>query len=283
LPKQVDEHSRLHTTYGLTNAQTGRLNSSDPNLQNIPTRTDLGRRIRTAFVAGKGKALVSADYSQFELRLAAYLSGDKNLIEQFNKDVDVHTATAAQIYGREPDDVTKNMRREAKVVNFGIMYGLGAHGLVRSTGMSYEQAQKFIKRYFEVRPKLLGYIESVRKQALEEGYTETLLGRRRPTPDIKSSNFAVREAAMRAAVNMPFQGTAADIMKLAMIKVDERIRLEFPSANVLLQIHDSLIVECAEKNAAQVAKLLKDTMEGAYKLPIKLTVDTTVGKNWGEL
>jgi DNA polymerase I len=281
LPKLVDENSRVHTTFALTVAQTGRLSSNDPNLQNIPVRTDLGRRIRTAFVAGKGKALISADYSQFELRIAAYLSDDKRLIDMFNRDVDVHAATAAEIYGRELEDVTKNMRREAKVVNFGIMYGLSTHGLVAATGMTYESAKHFIDRYFEVRPNLLKYIESVKEQAKKDGYVETLFGRRRPTPDINSSNFAVREAAMRAAVNMPFQGTAADIMKLAMVKVDEK--LESKSCKILLQIHDSLIVECDAKEAEATAKLLKDTMEGVIKLPIKLTVDTSIGKNWGEL
>ncbi len=281
LPTMVDDKSRLHTTFALTVAQTGRLSSNDPNLQNIPVRTDLGREIRTAFVAGPGKMLVSADYSQFELRIAAYLCGDKDLVDMFNRDVDVHVATAAEIYDREPDDVTKNMRRDAKVVNFGIMYGLSAHGLVQATGMTYEQAQHFIKRYFEVRPKLLEYIESVKKQARDKGYVENIFGRRRPTPDVHSSNFAVREAAMRAAVNMPFQGSAADIMKLAMVHVDKA--LEGKDCNVLLQIHDSLIVECAEKEAEKTAKLLKDTMEAVYKLPVKLTVDTSTGKNWGEL
>jgi DNA polymerase I len=281
LPKQVDEHSRLHTTYALTVAQTGRLSSNDPNLQNIPVRTELGKQMRTAFVAGPGNMLVSADYSQFELRLAAYLANDPELIDMFNRDVDVHTATAAEIYGREPEDVTKNMRREAKVVNFGIMYGLSAHGLVVATGMSYEQAQHFIKRYFEVRPKVLEYIDSIKEKAKKDGYVENIFGRRRPTPDIHSSNFMVREAAMRAAVNMPFQGSAADIMKLAMVKIAER--LEGTKCKLLLQIHDSVIVECPEAEAERTAELLKDTMENTYKLPVKLTVDTSTGKNWGEL
>jgi len=285
LPQQVDEHSRVHTTYALTVAQTGRLSSNDPNLQNIPVRTDLGRRIRTAFVAAPEHVLIGADYSQFELRLAAYLCDDKELIRQFNEDIDVHTATAAQIYGRDPEDVTKNMRRDAKAVNFGIMYGLGPHGLVQATGMSYAEAKNFIDKYFEVRPKLLGYIESVKKQARDKGYVETLYGRRRPTPDIHSSNFAVREAAMRAAVNMPFQGTAADIMKLAMIEVDKKLSEfnEVDPPRMLLQIHDSILVECIESQAERVAKLLKDTMEGVIKLSIKLTVDTDFGHNWGEL
>lgn len=280
LPNMVDENGRVHTTFNLTIAQTGRLSSTDPNLQNIPVRTELGKRIREAFTAGKGNVFVSADYSQFELRLAAYLCGDEELIRQFNEDVDVHTATAAEVYGREPEDVTKNMRRDAKVVNFGVMYGLGAHGLVAATGMTYHQAKDFIDKYFKVRPKLLSYIESVKKQAKEQGYTETLLGRRRPTPDVHSSNFAVREAAFRAAVNMPFQGSAADIMKLAMIAVDKRLD---DDCKMLLQIHDSVLVECPESKASKVAKLLKETMEDVYKLPVKLTVDTTKGETWGEL
>jgi DNA polymerase-1 len=282
LPKQVDSNGRLHTTYSLTVAQTGRLSSNDPNLQNIPVRTDLGNRIRTAFAASPGHALVSADYSQFELRLAAYLSGDKDLIDMFNRDVDVHVATAAQIYGREPEDVTKNMRRDAKVVNFGVMYGLSTHGLVQATGMTYEAAKQFIDKYFEMRPKLRSYIESLKKQASEEGYTETLFGRRRPAPDVHSSNFAVREAAMRAAINMPFQGTAADLMKLSMIKVQDYLKTR-PDSYMLLQIHDSILLEVPEAEADEVAKDIKGIMEDVHKLPIKLTVDTSVGKNWGEL
>ncbi|HTE21431.1 MAG TPA: DNA polymerase I [Candidatus Limnocylindria bacterium] len=281
LPKQVDENSRLHTTYALTVAATGRLSSNEPNLQNIPVRTELGKQIRTAFVADPGNMLVSADYSQQELRLAAYLAGDEELIEMFNQDVDVHVATAAEVYGRTPEDITKSMRRDAKVVNFGVMYGLSTHGLVAATGMTYEQAKHFIEKYFEVRPKLVAYIASVKEQAKKDRYTETIMGRRRPTPDVHSSNFVVREAAMRAAVNMPFQGSAADIMKLAMVRVGEK--LQGSSCKILLQIHDSLIVECPEAEAEKTAQFLKETMEGAYKLPIKLTVDTSTGKNWGEL
>lgn len=281
LPKLVDKNSKLHTNFALTVAQTGRLSSNDPNLQNIPVRTELGKRIRTAFIAEKGNVLVGADYSQFELRLAAVLADDREMIAAFNRGIDIHTMTAAQVYGRDPEDVTKNMRREAKVVNFGIMYGLSTHGLVAATGMTYEQAKKFIDKYFETRPTLKNYIESVKEQAREDGYVETMLGRRRPTPDIKSSNFAVREAAMRAAVNMPFQGSAADIMKLAMITIHEK--LKDTSAKMLLQIHDSVLVECPAEEGDSIAKILKDTMESAYKLPVELTVDTTIGKNWGEL
>lgn len=280
LPNQVDSNSRVHTTFNLTIAQTGRLSSTDPNLQNIPVRTELGKRIRQAFVAEKGNVLIGADYSQFELRLAAYLSDDKKLIEQFNEDIDVHLSTAAQIYDRKPEDVSKNMRRDAKVVNFGIMYGLGPHGLTAATGMTYAQAKDFIEKFFAVRPKLLEYINSVKEQADNKGYVENIFGRRRPTPDVKSSNFMVRESGYRAAVNMPFQGSAADIMKKAMIDIDKILP---DNCKMLLQIHDSVIVECPKSSSKEVAQKIKTTMEKVIKLPIKLTVDTEIGESWGEL
>lgn len=283
LPQQVDGDSRLHTTYGLTNAQTGRLNSSDPNLQNIPTRTDLGRRIRTAFVAGKGKRLVSADYSQFELRLAAVLAKDTELIEMFNRGADIHATTAAQVYGREQEDVTKQMRRAAKVINFGILYGMSPHGLSVAAGMSYEQATTFIARYKELRKPLFDYMDSIKEKARKDGYVETLFGRRRPMPDIKSSNFMVRQGAERAAINMPIQGTEADLMKMAMVEVDKLLRGQHNDCNQLLQVHDSILVECPEPVATRIGDLLKETMENVYKLPVRLDVDVTIGKNWGEL
>lgn len=280
LPNQVDSNSRVHTTFNLTIAQTSRLSSTDPNLQNIPVRTELGKRIRQAFVAEKGNVLIGADYSQFELRLAAYLSDDKKLIEQFNEDIDVHLSTAAQIYDRKPEDVSKNMRRDAKVVNFGIMYGIGPHGLTAATGMTYAQAKDFIEKFFAVRPKLLEYINSVKEQADNKGYVENIFGRRRPTPDVKSSNFMVRESGYRAAVNMPFQGSAADIMKKAMIDIDKILP---DNCKMLLQIHDSVIVECPKSSSKEVAQKIKTTMEKVIKLPIKLTVDTEIGESWGEL
>jgi DNA polymerase-1 len=281
LPKMVDEESRLHTTYNITTAPTGRLSSVDPNLQAIPVRTDLGRNIRTAFVAGKGNLLISADYSQFELRLAAAITGDKNMIEAFNNDADIHTETAAEIYGIPADKVTKSQRSSVKEVNFGIMYGLGPHALSNSTGMSFGEAKDFIKRYFEIRPKLKGYIEKTRELAEQQGYVETLLGRRRPTPDVQSSNFVVREAAYRAAINMPLQGSAADIMKLAMVEVAKKLE---PDTKILLQIHDSLIIEAPKDKAEAVGEIVKQTMETAYtKLPVKLKTDVSIGRNWGEL
>lgn len=283
LPKLVDDNSRVHTTYSLTIAQSGRLSSNDPNLQNIPVRTELGRHIRTAFVAGPGHKLVSADYSQFELRLAAVLANDTELIDMFNRDTDVHTATAAQVYGREPEDVTKQMRRAAKVINFGILYGMSPHGLAVAANMSFEQAKHFIERYKELRKPLFDYTDTIREFARKEGYVETLFGRRRPMPDIHSSNFMVRQAAERAAINMPIQGTEADIMKLAMIKVEEVLAKQHNDCRQLLQIHDSIVVECPAEVAEHIATLLKDTMENVYELPVKLTVDVSTGQNWGEL
>jgi DNA polymerase-1 len=283
LPKLVDKESRLHTTFNLTIAQTGRLSSTDPNLQNIPTRTDLGRRIRTAFVAGPGNKLVSADYSQFELRLAAVLAEDTELIDMFNRGADIHTATAAQVYGRELEDVTKQMRRAAKVINFGIIYGMSPHGLSVATGMTRDQAGDFIDRYKELRKPLFDYMDRVLIKAREDNYVETLFGRRRPMPDIHSGNFVIRQAAERAAVNMPIQGTEADLMKLAMIKCDTLLSEQHNDCHMLLQIHDSILVECPEPVADRIAGLLKETMETIYELPVSLDVDITIGDNWGVL
>jgi DNA polymerase I len=280
LPKLVDEHGKLHTTYALDVAPTGRLSSHDPNLQNIPTRTELGNAIRTAFVPAKGNVFISADYSQFELRLAAVMADDKGLQEAFNKDIDVHTQTAAEVYGVPLDQVTKDMRRHAKVVNFGILYGMSPHGLSAATGMSFVDAKKFIDKYFELRKPVRDYIDKTLQHALKVGYVETIFGRRRPSPDLKSSNWIVREAAKRAAQNMPIQGTEADLMKIAMLKVEKNID---GLGEQLLQIHDSIVVETPIKNAEKVAKILKDTMEGVHPLPVHLKVDVSTGSNWGEL
>ncbi|HRJ06728.1 MAG TPA: DNA polymerase I [Candidatus Saccharibacteria bacterium] len=281
LPLLVDEESRLHTTFNQDVAPTGRLSSVNPNLQNIPVRSEAGKKIREAFVPAKGNVFVSADYSQFELRLAAVLADDKELIEDFNGDLDIHTKTASDVYGIPLDKVTKNQRRDAKVINFGVLYGMSPHGLSAATGMDFVAAKKFIDQYFELRKPIREFIDKTLRQASEEGYVETFHGRRRPTPDVNSSNFMVREAGKRAAANMPIQGTEADLMKLAMIKVDE----EMGDLGVqVLQIHDSILVECPEKNAEKVGKILKDTMEAvAPELPIKLKVDVSVGKNWGEV
>lgn len=281
LPKLVDEHNKLHTTFSLDVAATGRLSSHDPNLQNIPTRTEIGQAIRGAFLPAKGNVFVSADYSQFELRLVAVMANDKKMIEDFNNDIDIHTATAAQVYGVSLDQVTKDMRRHAKTVNFGVLYGMSPHGLSVATGMTRDAAKEFIDTYFKIRKPVREYIDNTLKKALDDGYVSTIFGRRRPTPDLKSSNFMVREGAKRAAANMPIQGTEADLMKMAMLQVEQK--LSGGLGEQLLQIHDSILVECPEKNADEVAALLKETMEGIHELPVKLKVDVIIGNNWGEL
>ncbi|HUC90271.1 MAG TPA: DNA polymerase, partial [Patescibacteria group bacterium] len=280
LPKLVDETGRLHTTLTLDVTATGRLSSRDPNLQNIPTRTDIGQAIRTAFVPAPGNVFVSADYSQFELRLAAYMAHDENMIEEFNKDIDIHTATAAGLYNVPMDKVTKDMRRHAKTVNFAVLYGMSSYGLSQATGMSREQSKKFIEKYFEVRKPVRDYIDKTLHKALQDGYVETIFGRRRPTPDLKSSNFAVREAAKRAAMNMPIQGTEADLMKLAMLKTEDKLG---DLGQQILQVHDSILVECPKANAEKVAKILKQTMESIHPLSVKLVADIKTGRNWGEI
>ncbi len=282
LPTQTDEEGRIHTTYNMTTAQTGRLSSIDPNLQNIPVRTELGNHIRTAFVAKPEFSFVSADYSQIELRLAAVLAKDQELIDMFNRDIDVHTATAAQVYGREPEDVTKQMRRDAKVINFGVLYGMSPHGLGIATGMTFVAAKQFIDKYFELRKPIFDYINNLKEVARKQGYVETLFGRRRPMPDIHSSNFMVRQGAERAAINMPIQGTGADLIKLAMIKVQDYLA-DRKECHMLLQVHDSILIECPDDQAKTVAADIKEIMENVHKLPVKLTVETSVGKNWGEL
>lgn len=281
LPELADEEGYVHTTFNQNVTATGRLSSTNPNLQNIPVRTEEGRRIRTGFIASPGKVFVSADYSQFELRLAAVLAGDQKLIDDFNSGTDIHTKTAAEVFNIPIAKVTKNQRRMAKVVNFGVLYGMSARGLSQATKMSVTEAQEFINGYFELRAPIRKYLDDILKQAHEKGYVETYFGRRRPTPDVKSSNFMVRTAAERAAQNMPIQGTEADLMKRAMITLDA----ELPKgANLVMQVHDSLIIECDQKQADQVAKLLKTKMEQvAPELKIKLAVDVTTGINWGEL
>jgi DNA polymerase-1 len=280
LPKLMDDQGKLHTTYALDVAATGRLSSHDPNLQNIPTRTEMGNAIRTAFVPAEGNVFVSADYSQFELRLAAVMANDTKLIEDFNQDLDVHTKTAAEIYSIPMEDVSKAQRRHAKMVNFAVLYGMSPHGLSIATGMSMVEAKDFITKYFELRKPIREYIDRTLKDGLENGYVQTMLGRRRPTPDLKSSNWVVRQAAQRAAANMPIQGTEADLMKKAMLVVEDKLQ---GLGEQLLQVHDSILVETPEANASEVAKILKETMENIYPLPVHLKVDVSTGKNWGEL
>lgn len=280
LPLQVDEQGRIHTTFNQDVAATGRLSSTDPNLQNIPIRTELGRKIREAFVPDEGNVFVSADYSQFELRLAAVLAGDEKMVNDFNAGTDIHAKTASEVYKVPLDNVTKDMRRAAKVVNFGVLYGMSQHGLAAAAGMSFVEAQKFIDEYFRVRPHIRAYIDETIRKAHDDGFVETLFGRRRWTPDVKSNNFIVRSSAERAAANMPIQGTEADLMKLAMIEVDKRLD---GRGQQLLQIHDSILIECPKDNAEAISVMLVDTMENIYpELGVHLQVDVHMGKDWGE-
>jgi DNA polymerase-1 len=281
LPELADENNRVHTTFTQDVTATGRLSSVNPNLQNIPVRTEDGKRIREGFVAAPGKVLVSADYSQFELRLAAVLSNDEKLLADFNSGVDIHTKTAAEAFGVPMDQVTKTQRRAAKVINFGVLYGMSVKGLSDAANMSMAEAKEFIDRYFELRKPMRKKMDEILKQAREVGFVETFFGRRRPTPDVKSSNYVVRTAAERAAENMPIQGTEADLMKRAMIMVDAALP---EGAELIMQVHDSLIVECDEALADTVTKILQEKMENvAPELTVRLAVEVTQGRNWGSL
>ncbi len=281
LPYLADSEGRIHTTYTQNVTATGRLSSISPNLQNIPVRTEEGKKIRGGFVAGDGKTFVSADYAQFELRLAAALAGDKVLIKDFDSGVDIHTKIASDVFSVAMDKVTKAQRRAAKVINFGVLYGMSAKGLSDAAGMTVGEAKIFIDKYFELRKPIREYLDRILRQAKEEGYVETIFGRRRPTPDVKSPNYLVRSGAERAAMNMPIQGTEADLMKLAMIQIDR----ELPEgAELILQVHDSLVVECKKGLADKVAKVLTKAMEEVCpELGVKLLVEVSVGENWGEL
>ena len=281
LPTLADDNQRIHTTFTQDVTATGRLSSLNPNLQNIPVRSEDGKRIRECFVADEGKIFVTADYAQFELRLAAALSHDQALIDDFNAGLDIHTKTASDAFHIPMEQVTKAQRRAAKVINFGVLYGMSPKGLSDAADMSFYEAKQFIDRYFELRAPMRKYLDAQLKQAKEQGYVETLFGRRRPTPDVNAPNFLVRAAAERAAANMPIQGTEADLMKKAMLAVDQALP---EGAKLILQIHDSLIIECPEQDAEQLAGLLKEKMEQvAPELPVKLAVDVKIGRNWGEL
>jgi DNA polymerase-1 len=272
---------RIHTSYNQAITQTGRLSSSDPNLQNIPIRSDEGKKIREAFIAEPGKVLLSADYSQIELRVIAHIAGDKEMINIFEAGRDIHTETAAQVYNVPQKKVTPVMRRIAKIINFGIIYGVSAHGLKQQTGVSREEGQDLIDRYFVIHPAIKKYSEKMIAQAHELGYVETLFGRRRYLPEIASSNFAVRSAAERMAINMPIQGTAADLIKLAMIDISKGLKTVSPHSKMLLQVHDELVFEVPEKEADAVAKFVKDKMNHVVELSVPIETAVSWGKSWG--
>ncbi len=272
---------RVHTSYHQAVAATGRLSSTDPNLQNIPVRNEQGRRIRQAFIPCAGYKLVAADYSQIELRIMAHLSGDKGLLTAFAEGKDIHKATAAEVFGVALDAVTSDMRRSAKAINFGLIYGMSAFGLAKQLGIGRAEAQKYMDLYFERYPGVLEYMERTRQQADAQGYVETLFGRRLYLPDIKSRNAGLRKAAERAAINAPMQGTAADIIKRAMINVDGWIRgIEDESIRMLMQVHDELVFEIREEKLEEYIALIKEKMSGAAELDVPLVVEAGTGDNW---
>jgi DNA polymerase-1 len=281
LPGQVCAASgRLHSSFNQTIAATGRLSSTNPNLQNIPVRTDEGRRIREAFVAPMGHEIVSADYSQIELRILAHVAQDPILIQAFHEDRDIHAQTASAIYGVFPEMVTPEMRRAAKTINFGLMYGMGPLNLARQLGISFKEAQTFIDTYFMQFPSIHGYMDATIARVREVGYAETLLGRRRYLPDISAENRQVREGAERTAINTPIQGTAADIIKIAMINIHHSMPVEFPDARLLLQVHDELVFEAPDAQVSSFRTWVSQAMSSAFTLDVPLKVDAGAGANW---
>ena len=277
------ETGRIHTSFNQTVTATGRLSSSDPNLQNIPVRTEEGRRIRALFIAAPGNVLISADYSQIDLRVLAHYSQDPALLKAFRNDEDIHRKTASEVFGVSPEFVTPEMRRIAKTVNFGIIYGMSAYGLAKELGIERHKAKEFIDKYFEKYPKVKEYMNWAINHAREKGYVTTILGRRRYIPDINSKSRPVREFAERTAINTPIQGSAADIIKLAMLRVDEALKKESIKAEILLQVHDELVLECDESLCEKVAKIVKFNMENVIQLDVPLTVSVGWGKNWAEV
>jgi DNA polymerase-1 len=275
---------RIHTSYNQAVAATGRLSSNNPNLQNIPIRSEMGQEIRKAFVPGIPDAvLLSADYSQIELRLMAFICGDEALVTAFKENFDVHTATAMNVFGCPKEEVTPNMRRKAKEVNFGIMYGIGPFGLARRLKIPKAEAQTLITTYFQKYPGVQQYIGETVEKARALGYVETLSGRRRYYPNINSRNASERSAEERAAINMPIQGTAADVIKLAMIDIHREIKGAFPEANMLLQVHDELVFEVPERSADALAAFVKEKMETAFPIgDVPLVAETGLGRNWLE-
>jgi DNA polymerase I len=285
LPVEINpETGRVHTSYSQTGAVTGRLSSSNPNLQNIPIRTELGRRVRRGFIAGPGNVFVSLDYSQIELRIVAHMADDTSMLNAFRLGQDIHATTAAAIYGIPLEAVTKEQRRHAKAINFGLIYGMSAFGLTRSTELTLAQSQDFVEAYFKQFPGVKKYLDGIRRSARETGYVETLLGRRRYFPVLKSTlNQALRNREEREAINAPIQGTAADIMKIAMIKIPPAIAQAGLHGRMLLQVHDELVIECPHTELDETVRVAQNVMENAYPLSIPLTTDARWGTNWDEM
>jgi DNA polymerase-1 len=283
LPEQIDSRTgRIHTSYHQAVAATGRLSSTDPNLQNIPIRTREGRRIRQAFIAAPDHSLVAADYSQIELRIMAHLSGDASLLNAFAEDRDVHQATAAEVFGAPLDAVSADQRRSAKAINFGLIYGMSAFGLARQLGIGRGDAQKYVDLYFERYPGVKRYMDETRRQARETGFVETVFGRRLYLPEIQSRNQALRQYAERSAINAPMQGTAADIIKRAMIDVDAWLQTSAAPARLIMQVHDELVLEVADDAVPEIIGQLRAHMAHAAELKVPLKVDVGIGRNWDE-
>jgi DNA polymerase-1 len=283
LPELINPATgRLHTSLNQTVTATGRLSSSEPNLQNIPVRTAVGREIRRAFIAEDGCSLLSADYSQIELRILAHLSGDPSLIRTFVDDLDVHTRTASEIFGLPPEEISPEMRRKAKAVNFGIIYGISAFGLAQDIGVSHAEAKRYIDGYFARYPKVREFIDRTIDRARTTGFVTTLLGRKRYIPELSSGTAAVRGFGERTAVNTPIQGTAADLIKLAMIAIHRNISDRRLGSRMILQVHDELIFEVPDNEVETMRSLVKREMEGVLELSVPVRVDVGVGKNWDE-
>jgi DNA polymerase-1 len=276
------ETGRVHTTYGQTTAITGRLASTDPNLQNIPIRTSEGRRIREAFVAPAGSHIVSADYSQIELRIMAHLSGDVGLLEAFAQGQDVHRHTASEVFGVAVEQVTADQRRTAKVINFGLIYGMSAFGLAGNLGIGRDEAKRYIERYFARYPGVARYMDATRALAKRQGYVETVFGRRLWVPEIKSPNGPRRQAAERAAINAPMQGTAADLIKLAMLATHDWLRSESLRTRLVMQVHDELVFEVPDAELERIRERVPDLMSRVATLNVPLAVGVGVGMNWDQ-
>jgi DNA polymerase-1 len=281
LPRLADKNHRIHTTFA-QETSTGRLSSSAPNLQNIPERTELGAEIRKAFIAPKGYTIISADYSQIELRVVASLAHDAKMIETFQKGEDIHTRVASEVLGKPQSAITKAERSSAKAINFGILYGMSAYGLAQRTGMTQTQAQDYIDKYFELYPGVATYVKAMIAHANEKGYVETLFGRRREIPELKSPILHIHETGKRMAVNTPIHGTAADLIKIAMIHIDKKLPKVSKDSRMILQVHDELIFETPNKDVKKVVEFVKDQMENVCELPAPIAVEVETGENWEE-
>ena len=280
LLKVIGPEGRIHSSFNQTETRTGRISSTEPNLQNIPVRQELGRELRRFFRAREGWLLVDADYSQIELRVLAHMAQDETMIAAFNSDTDIHRVTASQVFDVPEEMVTPLMRSRAKAVNFGIVYGIGAHSLSQDIGVSYGEAKRYIDQYLSRYAGVAKFMDRMIETAKETGYAETLFGRRRPLPELRASNAVTRSFGERVARNMPIQGTAADIIKIAMVRVHDRLRREQLRSRLILQVHDELIVEAPEEEAGQAARIVKEEMEAAADLSVKLAVDANIGKTW---